>query len=96
VALAPFPWSVPGNPHAAQKSLTETHKISLEDIAKTLLEEGTQPGMERAVERINAEFKDRAPRVTGEYADSTLRLVVDNGTPVFVSRGARYGKEPGQ
>ena len=89
-------FTTPGTgPHAAANALANTHAISLEDIAKTILEEGSQPGMERAVERIDTEFKRTAPRVTGDYADSTARFVIDNGQLVSENYGTHYGEDPG-
>lgn len=88
-------FTTPGTgPHAVQKSLETTYRSSLEDIARTTLESGPQEGMKRHVERMDSEFKKRAPRVTGEYADSTARIVTDNGVPIHEQFGAHYGEEP--
>src|SRR5215218_11167391 len=81
-------------PHAAQNSLENTYHESLEDIAVTTLTEGPQEGMKRHVERVDREFKERAPRVTGEYADSTARIVTDDGVPIHERYGTHYGEEP--
>jgi len=88
-------WTTEGTgPHAAQKSLQDTHEISLEDIAKTLLAEGPQEGMKRHVERVDAKFKELAPRVTGQYADSTARVVEDDGVPIHEEYGAYWEQDP--
>lgn len=88
-------FTTPGTgPHAVQNSLEATYRLSLEDIARTTLVQGPQEGMKRHVERMDAEFKKRAPRVTGEYADSTARIVTDNGMPIHEQFGAHYGEEP--
>lgn len=83
-------------PHAAQNSFEATWEASLEDIAKTTLESGPQEAMERHVERVNESFKKLAPRVTGEYAESTGRFVVDGGQPRYERRGTHYGHDPGE
>jgi len=84
-----------GGPHAAQNSLEATYEASLEDIAKTMLVEGPQEGMKRHVERVDAEFKVRAPKRTGQYSESTARFVIDDGAPVHEEYGASYGQDPG-
>lgn len=90
-------FTTPGTgPHAAQNALEETHGVSLEDIAASTLTEGPEPAMERHVERVDEEFKRRAPRVTGEYADSTRRVVIDDGRPVYEREGEFYGREPNE
>jgi len=83
-----------GGPHAAQKSLEETYQPSLADIAKTTLKTGPQEAMERHVERVNERFKVNAPKRTGQYSESTRRVVLDDGMPVYDERGASYGEEP--
>jgi hypothetical protein len=83
-----------GGPRAVQNSLENTYTTSLEDIAKTTLVSGPQEGMERHVERMDKEFKVRAPKRTGQYADSTARFVIDNGQPVYERYGTHYGDEP--
>ncbi len=88
-------FTTPGTgPHAVQTSLESAYETSLQDIAKTTLVTGPQEGMKRHVENMDAEFKRRAPRVTGEYADSTARFVTDNGQPIHERYGAHYGEEP--
>lgn len=84
-----------GGPHAAQNSLEQTYKGSLADIAKTTLKEGPAAGMERHVERVNEQFKVKAPKRTGQYSESTARFVIDNGQPTFERYGASYGEDPG-
>lgn len=89
-------FTTPGTgPHAAQNSLEATYHTSLEDIAKTTLKTGPQGGMERHVEDMQREFEGRAPRVTGQYSQSTGRFVLDNGIPVYERYGASYGEDPG-
>jgi hypothetical protein len=86
-------FTTPGTgPHAVQNSLEATWANSLADIARTTLTEGPQEGMKRHVERMDAQFK----RVTGDYANSTARVVTDNGVPVHEKFGAHFGKEPGE
>jgi len=88
-------WTTEGTgPHAAQNSLEQTYEISLADIAKTTLATGPQEGMERHVERVNARFQEIAPKDTGQYRESTRRVVLDNGTLVYDQQGASYGEEP--
>ena len=87
-------FTTPGTgPHAVQNSLEATWERSLEDIAKTLLNEGPREGMKRHLGSMDREFKDRAPRVTGEYADSTARFVTDDGVPIFIEYGNHYGED---
>lgn len=83
-------------PHATQNSLEATHNLSLEDIAKTTLASGPQEGMERHVERMQGEFERRAPKLTGEYRQSTARFVIDDGQPVYERYGSHYGDDPGE
>jgi hypothetical protein len=83
-----------GGPYAIQRSLTATFKGSLDDIAKTTLEEGPQEAMTRHVEGMKGEFQKRAPRVTGSYHESTARIVTDNGAPIHEQFDAHYGEEP--
>ena len=89
-------FTTPGTgPHAAQHSFEAVYERSLEDIARTTLEEGPKAGMARHVERVNDGFKRRAPRVTGQYSESTARIVTDDGVPVHQEYGASYGEDPG-
>lgn len=90
-------FTTPGTgPHAVQNSLEATHEMSLQDMAKTTLVSGPREGMERHVERMQGEFERRAPRVTGEYSQSTARFVIDDGQPVYERYGSRYGEDPGE
>ena len=83
-----------GGPHAAQRSLEVAYERSMRDIADGLFEEGTVPPMIRHVERVNAAFQTLAPRRTGQYRESTLRIVRDKGRFAYHQRGASYGQEP--
>lgn len=88
-------WTTEGTgPHAAQNSLEQTYEISLADIAKTTLTEGPAAGMKRHVERVNDRFQEIAPKDTGQYRESTRRIVLDDGVPVHDEQGAFFGEEP--
>lgn len=88
-------WTTGGTgPHAAQNSFEAVYEMSLEDIAKTTLESGPQDAMARHVENVNDEFQKRAPKDTGQYRDSTGRVVTDRGVPIHERFGEHYGEEP--
>ena len=88
-------WTTPGTgAHAVQNSMEASYHISLEDIAKTTLESGPQEAMIRHTERMKGEFTQRAPRVTGEYADSSARFVTDDGQPIHERFDVHYGQDP--
>lgn len=88
-------WTTPGTgANAVQNSLEASYQASLEDIAKTLLAEGPQEGMIRHTERMKREFMPRAPRVTGEYADSSARFVTDDGQLIYERFDEHYGQAP--
>jgi hypothetical protein len=88
-------FTTPGTgPHAAQQAFEANYEATLEDAAKTLLVTGPQEAFKRHLERVDAQFKKRAPMVTGQYRDSTVRIVTDDGFPVYERRGAHYGEEP--
>jgi hypothetical protein len=84
-----------GEAHAIQHSLEATYLSSLEDIAKTALASGPQEGMTRHVNRVDEQFKIRAPKRTGQYRNSAARFVIDNGVPVHESFDSHYGDDPG-
>lgn len=89
-------FTTPGTgPHAVQNSLEVTHEASLEDIAKSTLTEGPRPGMKRHLDRMQGAFEERAPRVTGQYSQSTGRFVIDDGVPISEEYGESYGVGPG-
>ena len=89
-------FTTPGTgPNAVQNSLEATYERSLEDIAKTTLPR-SQEGMKRHTERMQEAFEMRAPRVTGEYSQSTARFVVDDGVPIHEEFGSHYGEDPGK
>jgi hypothetical protein len=83
-----------GGPHAAQNSFEVTYDNTLKDIARTTLLQGPQEAMQRHVENVNDQFQVRAPRRTGSYRDSTGRVVMDDGMPIYQSFGGHFGQEP--
>jgi hypothetical protein len=88
-------WTTEGTgPHAAQHSFEAVWEQSLKDIADTTLKTGPQRAMESHVERVNNVFQQIAPKDTGQYRESTARVVEDNGMPIYDQRGPSFEVEP--